>query len=255
MASEAGRGSAGSAMIPAVVPERSATAFQTTRWRVVLGAGQGAREHLAELCRSYWYPVYAFIRSQGVTPDDAHDVTQGLFAKLLEGDDLSKLNPEIGRFRCWLRMVAKNYLHNELARARRIKRGGGLQQPSFDAMTAEERYKLEPRQEGLAPDVLFDRRWAVTLTRRASQQLRDLYASKEKAELFARLEPTLVQDENDISDAELCRLLGRTPESVRQARWRLKGEYRQCLRLEVCGTLADPAAADEELRQLIHVLP
>jgi RNA polymerase sigma-70 factor (ECF subfamily) len=237
------------------IPERSATAFQTTRWRVVLGAGQGAREHLAELCRSYWYPVYAFIRSQGVKPDEASDVTQGLFATLLEGDDLSKLNPEIGRFRSWLRTVAKNYLHNELARARRIKRGGRQSQPSFDAMTAEERYKVEPRQEGLAPDVLFDRCWAVTITRRASEQVRELYASKGMAELFARLEPTLVQDESDITDAELCSLLNRKPESVRQARLRLKGQYRQCLRWEVCGTLANPGAADDELRQLIHVLP
>ncbi len=231
-----------------------AARFQTTRWRVVLGAGQGAEEHLTDLCQSYWYPVYAFIRSQGIKPDDAHDVTQGLFADLLERKDFAKLDPALGQFRCWLRKVAKHYLCNELARARRIKRGGG-RQVSIDAMTAEERYKIEPRHEGLAPDQLFDRYWAATLVGRAREQLRARFACRDKAELFDLLEPTLVRDESDVSDDEICAVLGKKPDAIRQERFRMKAEFGQCLRWEVCGTISDPRAIDDELRQLIHMGP
>jgi hypothetical protein len=132
--------------------------------------------------------------------------------------------------------------------------GGGKLHLSIDAVGAEERYRLEPKGKELASDQLFDRLWAATLVRRAREKLRTLYESRGKAALFAKLEPTLVRDESDTSDAQLCVELSKTPVDVRQMRLRMKNEYGRLLRAELGGALMDPRAIDDELRHLMHVL-
>ena len=138
--------------------------FSATRWSLVLAAAGDAEAALAALCRAYWFPLYAFARRQGVSPHDAEDLTQGFFAHLLGKSALAHVDRAKGRFRTFLLASLKHYLADERDRAKALKRGGAQLAISLDAIEAEERYALEPRDE-LSPDHLFDRRWALAVTR------------------------------------------------------------------------------------------
>jgi RNA polymerase sigma-70 factor (ECF subfamily) len=228
------------------------SSFETTRWHVLLGARDGVRADVVELCRCYWYPAYAFIRSLGAQSEEAFDITQEMFAGMLRRNDFAKLAPERGRFRSWLRAAARNQLRNYYAASRPPP---GVRVESMDALSCEQRYQLEPLSQELAPDQLLDQLWASALVARAKQRLRALYEGRGKAVLFDRLEPTLVRDESDTRDAELCVELGRSAVDLRQARLRMRNELgrllREELREELGGKGVDPHAIDEELRQLI----
>lgn len=250
--------------VPSTIDERASTeasrANRRSRWDIltpcwnVLGSNNlDPREALAVVCRWYWYPVYAFIRSLGVDRDDARDVTQGFFAGVLERNDLARLDPARGRFRSWLRTAAKRHLYNELDRARAKKRSRSLT-VSIDALSAEERLRMEVDAGQLPSDQLFDRRWALTVIERSIARLRAFYAAKGKAELFAQLEDTLALGEAEQRDAELAARLGKSPGAVRQERHRMRKQYRRCLREEVALTVQTSTDVDDEIRSLLLAL-
>jgi RNA polymerase sigma-70 factor (ECF subfamily) len=168
----------------------SARQFASTRWSVVLAAGDssvpGAREALERLCGAYWFPLYAFVRRQGHSPHDAQDLTQGFFAWLIESKHLRVADAERGRFRSFLLGMLKNFLSDDRKRAHAQKRGGGRAPISLDAASAEERYDLEPATD-LTPDLIFDRRWAWTVIEQTVARLRDEYVAAGRAELFDAL--------------------------------------------------------------------
>lgn len=224
--------------------------ISTPCWDVLGSQSADPRQVLAVVCRWYWYPVYAFLRGLGVDADDARDVTQGFFAGVLERNDLARLDPARGRFRCWLRTAAKRHLYNEIDRARAKKRGRAVT-ISIDALSAEERLRVEARAVQLASDELFDRRWAVTVLERTLLRLQAEYAAKGKAELFAQLEGTLVAGESELEDAELGARMGKSAGAVRQERHRMRQAYRRLLRHEVRLTVCSPDGVEDEIRRLM----
>src|SRR5947207_2396956 len=164
--------------------------FATTHWSVVLAAGQKDSPHTAaaleKLCRVYWYPLYAYVRRRGSSPEDAQDLTQSFFARLLERELLSRASPQRGRFRSFLLTALQNFLADEHDRAVAHKRGAGQPLISLDALDGEARYALEPADE-VSPDKLFERRWATTVLEQAWTCLEAEYVAEGKADLFREL--------------------------------------------------------------------
>ena len=161
--------------------------FQTTRWGVVLVSAQsqapGYKEALADLCKLYWYPLYAFIRHRGYSPEDAQDLVQGFFLHLIEYKTLSRVDRSKGKFRSFLLASLQNYLANEADRARCLKRGGKVEFVHIDLEDAEDRYELEPIEE-LTPEKVFDARWAMALLGEAMNRLSLEYMTQGKATTF-----------------------------------------------------------------------
>lgn len=229
--------------------------FHTTRWSLVLAAQKdsdstGARRALAELCRDYWYPLYAFARRRGHSPHDAQDLTQAFFADLLERNPTSA-DPARGRFRSYLLGALKHFLANEWHRAHAQKRGGGRRIIEWDALDPEKRYALEPHAEG-NPDALYDRRWALDLLDRAIGRLRAEFDSKGDGATFDALKATLTGAEPPRED--LARQLGMSEGALKVAIHRLRQRYRELLRAEIADTVDSPADVDGEMRHLVAVL-
>jgi RNA polymerase sigma-70 factor (ECF subfamily) len=229
--------------------------FATTRWTVVLAAGSRSTPNadvaLEELCRTYWYPLYAYTRRQGHSKEDAEDLTQSFFARFLQKNYLEKLQAGHGKFRAFLLASLKHFLANEWDRVSRQKRGGGVPALSLDWQTADTRYQIEP-SDLLSPDKIYDRAWAVTLLERVIGRLREESAADGKAPLFARLKPFLMMGRGDIPYAEAAAGLGMTEGAVRVAVHRLRRRYREVLREEIGQTLSDPGQAEEEMRALFN---
>jgi RNA polymerase sigma factor (sigma-70 family) len=204
---------------------------------------------LEELCRTYWYPLYAYVRRRGHSKEDAEDLTQAFFARFLEKNYLAGLSRERGKFRAFLLAALKHFLANEWDKTRRQKRGGGVQPLSLDWMDAESRYCIEPA-DNLSPDKLYDRAWAVALLERVILRLRDDSAADGKAKLFEHLRPFLMVGKSAIPYPDVAAKLGLSEGAVRVAVHRLRQRYRQLLRQEIAQTLADPAQTEEELRAL-----
>lgn len=204
---------------------------------------------LEELCRTYWYPLYVYVRRQTPTREDAEDLTQSFFARLLEKDYLTGLNSERGRFRAFLLAALKHFLANEWDRARRQKRGGGVAMVPLDWQTADTRYHIEP-PDNLSPDKLYDRAWAVTVLERVLTRLRAESAGEGKAELFGQLKPFLMVGKSAIPYAQVAETLKLTEGAVRVAVHRLRSRYRELLREEVRQTISDPTQVEEEMRAL-----
>jgi RNA polymerase sigma-70 factor (ECF subfamily) len=230
--------------------------FATTHWSAVLQAGRPdspeAARALAELCRVYWYPLYAYVRRQGFDVPTAQDLTQDFFAKMLEKNYVGIADRRRGKFRWFLLTAFKCFLANEWDRARAQKRGGGARPLSFDEMTAEERYRHEPA-DTLTADQLYDRRWALDLIEHARQRLRDEYQSAGKTERLDQLEPFL-SGAPTVSYAEAATQLGLSEAAVRQEAHRLKRRFGELLRDEVARTVAQPDEVADELRYLIDVV-
>src|SRR5436190_12877409 len=169
--------------------------FATTHWTVVIAAGRGqsgdAEAALEELCRTYWYPLYVYVRRQTATREDAEDLTQAFFARFLERNYLEKLTSQKGRFRAFLLASLKHFLANEWDRANRQKRGGGVTPLSLDWQSADARYQIDPA-DNLSPDKLYDRAWAVTLLERVITRLGDESAAEGKSKHFESLKPFLM---------------------------------------------------------------
>lgn len=204
---------------------------------------------LEELCRTYWYPLYVYVRRQTPTREDAEDLTQAFFARFLEKNYLAGLNSERGRFRAFLLAALKHFLANEWDRAHRQKRGGGVATVPLDWQNADTRYQIDP-PDNLSPDKLYDRAWAVTVLERVLARLRDESAAEGKAELFGQLKPLLMVGKSAIPCAQVAEALKLTEGAVRVAVHRLRGRYRELLRDEVRQTISDPAQVGEEMRAL-----
>ena len=231
--------------------------FVTTHWSVVVTAGgsdtTGARDALAKLCQTYWYPLYAYVRRRNFSPPDAEDLTQEFFARFLEHRWVGDADREKGRFRTFLLSAMNHFLANEWDKARAQKRGGGVPLLPLQFDTAETRYGREPA-DNVTPEQHFERRWAMTLLEEVVNRLRAEYEHDGKTELFAALNPCLVGDRTSQPYEELAKKLGVSEGAVKSAVHRLRQRYRQLLRDEIGHTVAGPAEVEEELRHLITVL-
>jgi RNA polymerase sigma factor (sigma-70 family) len=231
--------------------------FATTRWSEVLAAGQGnssqGEEALARLCESYWYPIYAFVRRRGLSPEDAQDSTQEFFSRLLSGNWLSDADRAKGRFRTFLLTALNRFLANEWDRARAQKRGGGVLPVPFDTKVAETRYCGDTKHE-VAPDHLYDRQWAVTLLDRALGQLEAEQRQMGKSSEFTVLSSTLTAERGDIPYAALAAQMGLSENAARMAVHRLRKRFRQVFREEIAQTVAEPGEVEAEIRHLVAAL-
>ena len=231
--------------------------FATTHWSLVVAANPDeasqthARKSLEELCRAYWYPLYAFVRYRGYSSDDAQDLTQSFFARLIETGGFASVDPERGRFRSYLLGAMKHFLANEWHRSQAQKRGGGVVVLELDALDPRARYALEPAQAS-DPDAGFDRQWAQESIARAMQSLRAESEASGKGELFETLKGSLSGEEPTRS--ETAQRLGMTLGAVKVAVHRLRQRYRELLRAEIAKTVSDPADIDDEMRHLVDAL-
>lgn len=231
--------------------------FVTTHWSVVLVAGEGsspqAAAALEELCRAYWYPLYAYVRRRGYAAHDAQDLTQAFFARLLERRTFAGIEREGGRFRSFLLTALSRFLRDEWEKLRAEKRGGGRIVLSLDEQDADERYRVEPADE-LSADKLFARRWAMTVLEAALEKLRVECARDGKARQFELLAPLLTDDVPDGAYEDLGRELQLAPGTVSVTLHRLRKRYREVVRAEVASTVANPADVEAELRALLAAL-
>jgi RNA polymerase sigma-70 factor (ECF subfamily) len=227
--------------------------FVTTRWTVVLSAGHKSSPQsdraLGELCQTYWYPLYAFVRRKGHSKEDAEDLTQAFFARFLEKNYLEGLSAERGKFRAFLLASLKHFLANEWDKSQRQKRGGGAQHLSLDWRSADERFHLDPPDPS-SPDRTFDREWALTLLEHVITRLREECARDGKLQLFDQAKGYLMVGEQAIPYSDAAKSLGLEEGAMRVAVHRLRKRYRELLRDEIAHTLHDPAQVAEELRSL-----
>jgi RNA polymerase sigma-70 factor (ECF subfamily) len=212
-----------------------------------------ARTALAKLCRTYWYPLYAYVRRRGHSPHDAQDLTQDFFAHLLEHQALAKADPARGRFRSFMLAVMKNFLASARDFANAQKRGGGVPLFSLDLALAEQRFAQEPA-DATAPDKLFDRQWALAMLDGVLARLEQEYRRENKGELFANLKDTLTGARATQPYAELAVRLGLSESAVKVTVHRLRLRYRALLQAEIAQTVATPADADAEMRHLLDSL-
>ena len=231
-------------------------AFTTTHWSVVLeaqGPTPAAQAALEKLCRTYWRPIYAFVRRQGTDSEEAKDLTQGFFALLLERRDLNQVRKEKGRLRSYLLTSLKHFLSNERNRAMAIKRGEGQRLIPLDQFHQGERFDFEPADTSTA-DQIYERRWAWALMDQVMTRLEDEYRTAGKVVLFARLKALLTDELEHPSQGQIADELAMTENAVNQAFHRLRERYRQMLREEVAHTVMAPGDIEDELRHLIAVL-
>ncbi len=231
--------------------------FQTTRWSLVLSARDGksteAREALAALCATYWYPLYAFIRRKGYDAETAQDLVQGFFARLLEKGDLADVRREKGKFRSFLMAACSHFLANHADHERAKKRGGGRTPIPIDGLTAEGRYGLEPAHN-LTAERLFDRQWALALLDNVMEALSAEMSRAGKMRQFQALRPALLGSATRTPYGQIAAELGVGEDAARAAAHRLRRRYRELLCEEVARTLDDPAQVDEEIRSLFRSL-
>jgi DNA-directed RNA polymerase specialized sigma24 family protein len=231
--------------------------FTTTHWSVVLAARQpdtsGARQALERLCQTYWYPLYVFIRRQGYSPMDAQDLTQAFFERVLARNYFDQANRDKGRFRAFLLAGLKHFLSDQRDHDRAAKRGGGVTALSLDAQTAEERYQLEPL-DTMAPDRLYERRWAFTVLGQARERLRQEFVGTGKGNLYEQLNALETGEERDCTYAEVGQRLGMSEDAIKSAVVRLRRRYGELLRQEIAQTVATASEIDQEIRHLMAAI-
>jgi RNA polymerase sigma-70 factor (ECF subfamily) len=236
---------------------RPARGFATTHWSVVLAAGgsdaAGAREALSGLCQTYWYPLYAYVRRKGHSPQDAEDLTQEFFLRLLEHDWVARADQGKGRFRSFLLTVLNRFLADEWDKVSSKKRGGHLRRVPLSMEDAEKRFSREPVDAG-TPEQEFEKQWALTVLERVLARLRDEYARRGQAALFDALKPSLAGSRQTQPYDRLGAELGMTEGNVKVAVFRLRRRYRQRLTEEIAHTVASPDEVESELRHLFRVL-
>jgi RNA polymerase sigma-70 factor (ECF subfamily) len=235
-----------------------AAGFAATRWTLVLAAARGktssqAADALAELCRIYWYPLYAYVRRRGYGTQDAEDLTQEFFFRLLAHESLDAIAPDKGKFRSFLLVALKHFLANEWDRAQARKRGGGQTIVSLDAPSAESRFRMEPSHD-LTPEKLFERQWALTVLNRALSRLQEEFSTRGKAALFEGLKGFLGGGPTTASYADAGRALEMSEGAVKVAVHRLRRRYRELLRDEIAQTVSCPEEIEDEIRYLLSCL-
>lgn len=231
--------------------------FVTTRWTMVLSAGRKSSPHsdraLTELCQTYWYPLYAFVRRQGKSKEDAEDLVQAFFARFLEKNYLEGLAAERGRFRAFLLASLKHFLANDWDRSQAQKRGGNAEHLSLKWQDADDRFHIDPPAPE-NPECQFDREWALALLDRVITRLADECSRDGKACRFAQAKGFLTVGQDAIPYSQAARQLGLEEGTLRVAVHRLRKRYRELLRDEIAQTLENPAQVDEELRSLLATL-
>ena len=230
-----------------------ADVFATTHWTVVLAAGRRhtpqADGALEELCRTYWFPLYAYVRRRGRAKADAEDLVQAFFARLLAKNYLADVASEKGKFSAFLLAALKHFLANEWDKAQAQKRGGGAAHLSLDWQTADTKFQVAAAGEP-SPDQAFDREWALALLAKVIERLQAECAAEGKAKVFEQLKAFLMAGGGDSAQADVAKSLGLEEGAVRVAIHRLRKRYRVLLRDEIAHTLSDAAMVDEELRVL-----
>jgi len=230
--------------------------FKTTQWSAVLQVGAAdeaqVQQALTRLCHSYWQPLYVYVRRRGHSAEDAEDLTQEFFARILEKKWLERADPSRGRFRCFLLAMMNNFLANDWRRGQAAKRGGGRAVISLDD-TAEAFYQAEATSD-VTPERLYERRCALVLFERALNQLRLSYYSTGKSELYASLKGFLSAEADDGDYARLATALGMSQAAVSTAVHRLRQRYRALVREEIARTVATPDEIDDEVRSLLAAL-
>jgi RNA polymerase sigma factor (sigma-70 family) len=231
--------------------------FETTRWSQVIAAGDSAtpdsREALARLCEVYWYPLYAYVRRWGHDADEAQDLTQAFFSRLLEKHYLRDADPTRGRFRSFLLASLKHFLSNERDRENAVKRGGRATVLPLEFENAEGRYSREP-PDNETPEIVYERRWALTLLTRTLGRLRAEFDRAGKAALFSRLEGHLTGDQDTGPYVEIAAEFGMSEGAVKVAVHRLRRRFGVLLREEIVETVATPSDVDDEIRHLFRAL-
>ena len=231
--------------------------FNTTHWSVVVAAGEEGSEQaaaaLSRLCQTYWFPVYAFIRKRGHSPEQAQDFTQEFFAVFLEKNYVAKAARDRGRFRAFLMSSVENFLHNQHSRAQAQKRGGGQKLLSLDYDEAEERYRIEPVEES-DPATIFEQQWAATLLETVLSRLRDEFSAEGRVGLFEDLQAHLWGDAESIPYSRLAQKSGLTEGNIKLIAHRMRQRYRELLREEIAQTVAMPGEVDDEIRHLMRIV-
>jgi DNA-directed RNA polymerase specialized sigma24 family protein len=231
--------------------------FATTHWSVVLAASGGncpqAAQALERLCRSYWYPLYAYVRRSGYTPEDAQDLTQAFFARLLAKGCLGTVDRAKGRFRSFLLATLKHFLANEWDRAHRQKRGGGTPLISLEGAEAERRYVGE-QVSRLSPDTLYEQRWACVLLERVMERLTQEYESGGKGVLFEALRPFLAGEKHSLTYAALALEFGLSEAALKMKVQRMRHRYQALLRQEIASTVGSPEEVEDEIQFLFRVV-
>jgi RNA polymerase sigma-70 factor (ECF subfamily) len=232
--------------------------FVTTHWSLVRSArdkkSPQSADALEKLCRAYWYPLYAYVRRAGQSKENAEDLTQAFFARLLEKNFLEAAEQERGRFRSFLLLAFKRFLANEWDRIRAQKRGGGQTHVSLDTELAERKFKIETSAGETSPERLYERRWALTLLEQTMARLRAEFERAGKTGEFERLKSFLTADQREIPYATAATELGMSENTLRVAVHRLRKRYRELFREEIAHTLAKGEDVDTELRYLLAVL-
>lgn len=231
--------------------------FVTTRWSQVIAAGQQdtaqVQPALENLCRTYWGPLYAYVRRRGYSIEDAQDLTQAFFERLLERRWLGAADREKGRFRTFLLTAMERFLSHEQDKARALKRGGGQSLVPIQLDEVETRYGIDP-QDTRTPEQAFEHRWALALLDQVLDRLEGEFRARGQAELFAGLKPCLIGGRAEQPYAELATKLGMGEAAVKVAVHRLRQRYRELLRAEIAETVASAAEVDSEMRHLFEVL-
>jgi RNA polymerase sigma factor (sigma-70 family) len=235
---------------------RGAAAFTTTHWTTVLeaqGESPAAHEALEKLCRTYWRPIYSFVRRQRGGTEDAEDLTQGFFALLLERKDLNTVRKEKGRLRSYLLTSVKNFLADEARHAMAVKRGKGQRLIPLDEIRERERINFE-RSDTFTADQIYERRWAFTVLEQVIARLRDEYRSAGNLRFFDQMKKTLMDEPDRPSQAQVASEFEMTENAVKQAFYRFRQRYQSLLREEIAHTVAIPGDIEDELRHLIAVV-
>jgi RNA polymerase sigma factor (sigma-70 family) len=236
-------------------PLPGSSQFPTTRWTLVVAAGdprpKEARSALVSLCENYWYPLYAYLRRRGHTADEAQDLTQEFFVRVLEGRYLDRADPEKGRFRSFILTSLKFFVADEQDRHRAGKRGGGVLVP-LEFSSGERRYQREPANNE-TPERIFERRWALSVLDQVVEKLQDEFTQHGRPEHFERLKVFLL-GQSDAPYAALAREMNTSEGALKVAIHRLRKRYRELFRQEIADTVADPAEVESELRFLAGVL-
>jgi DNA-directed RNA polymerase specialized sigma24 family protein len=242
---------------PDAEPQAHGGVFATTHWSVVLAAGDvqspQSNQALETLCRTYWYPLYAFVRRQGHSPPDAEDLLQGFFARFLEKHFLEDVDQTKGRFRSFLLAALKHYLANEWDKTKAVRRGGRVEFLSLEGEVAESRYWEEPAS-GLTAEKLYEQRWAYELLERVMERLQREFELSGKTPLFEALKGFLVGDSQGASYADMAAQHGLSEGALKKRAQRMRQRYERLLREEIAHTVAQPEDIEDEIRYLFTVV-
>ena len=231
--------------------------FTTTHWSVVSQAADSQSPHvlaaLDHLCRTYWFPLYAYVRRHNHDPEEAKDLTQGFFAELLQKKQLAHADRRKGKFRSWLLGVLNHYLAHEWEKGQAQKRGGGQSIFSLDEELAERRYQSQPVTVSTA-EMAFDRGWAITILEQAQRRLRTEYAGAGRLDAYEQFSPCLAGEDRSATYSEIGSRLGMSEGAVKTAIHRARRRFLELMREEVGQTVSHAAEIDDEIRYLLTVV-